>query len=68
VKDLQVGTFTDLGDTRALQQYHLVMQMGFSGQQAYQSYQQHPIHVALKEKLAEYLAASPSTYDYTKQL
>lgn len=64
VKDLEVGTFEDLGDKRALEQYKVVMQMRFDSQAAYQSYQKHPIHLKLRENCRTYLSGPPATYDY----
>jgi len=66
LKDLQVGHFADLKDPRALSQFELVMQMGFADQTAYQAYQTHPLHLALKESAKGYLAGPPVTYDYEK--
>ncbi|MEO1518730.1 MAG: Dabb family protein [Bacteroidota bacterium] len=67
VMDLEVGTFEDLGDERALSEYGLAMQMSFQDAAAYQKYQQDPIHLALKEATKAYLAAPPVTYDFTKR-
>ncbi len=67
VKSLQIGHFKDLGDQRALSEFELVMQMGFNNEADYQSYQKHSIHLALKKKIAPYLAAPPTTYDFTLQ-
>lgn len=64
VKNLEVGTFKDLGDTRALSEYAVLMQMRFENEPDYQVYQKHPIHLALKENTKLYLAGPPVTYDY----
>jgi len=64
VKDLEVGTFQDLGDKRALSQYNVVMQMRFDSQEDYQIYQNHPTHLALREICKAFLNGPPATYDY----
>jgi stress responsive alpha/beta barrel protein len=64
--NLEVGTFKDLGDTRALSAYSIIIQMRFENEKDYQTYQQHPIHLRLKENTKSYLASPPSTYDYWK--
>ena len=66
LKDLQIGRFADLKDPRALSQFELVMQMGFKDQAAYQTYQSHSLHLALKESAKKYLAGPPVTYDYER--
>jgi len=66
VKDLQVGPFENLGDQRALSEYTVLMEMSFDHKAAYEKYQAHPIHLALKESLGKYLAGPPATYDYLK--
>jgi len=67
VLDLEVGPFEDLGDTRALTEYSMLMQMSFVDKVAYETYQKHPIHLALKEKLGAFLVAPPATYDFIKK-
>ncbi len=64
VHDLKVGTFKDLGDQRALKDYDVVMQMQFKDEQAYQSYQAHPVHLKLKKDLKPILSAPPATHDF----
>ena len=64
VQDLEVGTFEDLGDARALSDYHLIMEMTFDNKAAYDKYQQHPIHLGLKDKVGPFLAGPPATYDF----
>jgi hypothetical protein len=64
VQNLQVGTFQDLDDPRAMSDYGLVLQMEFSNEAAYRLYQDDPIHVALRESLGEYLAGPPLTHDF----
>lgn len=67
VDNLEVGLFEDLGDTRALAEYGLVMQMDFKDKDAYKAYQAHPRHLALKENAKQYLAGPPATYDFIKR-
>ena len=67
VKDLEVGPFEDLGDARALTEYSILMQMSFADTTAYQNYQKHPIHLALRENLKSVLAGPPATYDFMKR-
>ncbi len=65
--DLEVGPFKNLGDARALSDYSMMMQMSFADTTAYQKYQQHPIHFALRENTLQYMAGPPATYDFIKQ-
>lgn len=67
VKELEIGPYEDLGDPRALSDYSLIMQMSFIDTAAYQTYQKHPIHLALKENIKPILAGPPATYDFIKQ-
>jgi hypothetical protein len=67
VKNLEVGTFKDLGDERALSIYRMVLQMDFTNEADYQSYQQDPIHLAFKDTAGPYLGAPPATHDFWKQ-
>lgn len=64
LKNLEVGTFQDLGDKRAMSQFDVVMQMEFENETDYKIYQAHPIHLALKAAAGAYLAGPPVTYDY----
>ena len=64
VHNLEVGTFYDLKDKRAMSEFDLFMQMRFDNEQEYQKYQAHPIHLQLKENVKAYLGGSPVTYDY----
>lgn len=66
VKELEVGTFEDLGDERALSDYQVVMSMAFANKSAYEVYQGHELHLALKAAAKEMLAAPPATYDYKR--
>ncbi len=67
VMDLEIGPFEDLGDARALSDYTMLMQMSFANKAAYERYQIHPTHLALKENLGLYMAGPPATYDFMKQ-
>lgn len=67
VKDLQFGSFEDLGDKRALSEYNFMMEMSFDDEAAYQEYQKHPIHITFKEIVTPFLTAPPVTYDYLKK-
>jgi len=65
--DLQVGPFEELGDKRALSEYAMMVEMSFENKAAYQKYQAHPLHLALKENLKSLMAGPPATYDYLKR-
>ena len=65
--DLEVGPFEELGDTRALSQYGLFMQMSFANKAAYEVYQKHPTHLALRENTGQFMAGPPVTYDFMKK-
>ncbi len=65
--DLQIGLFKELGDKRALSEYAMMLEMSFEDEAAYQKYQTHPLHLALKENIKSSMAGPPATYDYIKQ-
>ena len=67
VMDLEIGPFEDLGDARALSDYTMLMQMSFADKAAYENYQKHPIHLALKENTGQFMAGPPATYDFVKK-
>ena len=67
VQELEVGPFENLEDDRALSEYELIMQMSFVNNEAYQAYQQHPVHLALKEAATAYMGGPPATYDFIKE-
>lgn len=62
--NLEIGTFEDLGDQRALSDYQMMMSMEFKNEADYKIYQAHPTHLTLKKGLKMFLAGSPATYDY----
>lgn len=64
VKDLDVGTFLDVGDERAMSEYGIVMQIGFASEADMTTYQEHPIHLGLKDKLGQWLAGPPAVHDF----
>ena len=64
VKELEVGKFADLGDPRAMKDFQLVMSMKFESKTQYHEYQEHPIHLALKNVVGNFIAGPPVTYDY----
>lgn len=64
--ELEVGTFKDLGDERALSDYQVIMSMAFANEADYELYQSHDIHLALKAVAKDILAAPPATYDYMR--
>ena len=64
--DLEIGTFKDLEDKRALSDYQLMMSMAFKDKADYATYQSHELHLALKEAIGQYFAGPPAVYDYTK--
>ena len=67
VQNLEIGVFEDLGDTRALSNYGVAMQMHFRDTTAYRIYQNHPTHLEVRAQLKTYLAAPPVTYDFIQQ-
>lgn len=66
IVDLEYGLFEDLGDARALSDYDILMQMSFADSVAYNTYQNHPLHLTLKKNTLNLLAGPPATYDYIK--
>lgn len=64
VLNFSVGTFEDLGDKRALDEYEIIMQMTFSDRATYDIYQQDPLHSEVKKATGSLLAGPPVTYDF----
>lgn len=67
VRSFTVGDRKDLDDPRQIGDYEIVMSMAFDDEAAYQTYQDHPKHVALKKVLDSFLAGAPAVYDYIKK-
>lgn len=67
LKSFSLGGFKSLGDERALSDFEIIMSMSFQNEEAYQKYQTHPTHIALKEKLKDYIDGPPATYDYIQK-
>lgn len=67
VLDFDYGSFKNLNDARAMQEFELVMEMSFQSEAAYKAYQDHPIHMQLKSNVKDYLNAPPVTYDYLRK-
>ncbi len=67
VHQLEVGTFEDTGDQRALSSYALLMKMSFRDSADYAIYQAHPLHLELKASARNLMAGPPATYDYMEQ-
>lgn len=63
VRDLEVGFYKDLGDQRAMDEFEIVLQMKFKDQADYMNFQNHPIHLQLKETGKSKLASPPRTHD-----
>ncbi len=64
VKDLEIGQFKDLADKRAMAEFEVMMQMAFDSKEDYTTYQNHPIHLELKNLAGKFVSAPPVTYDY----
>lgn len=67
IQDLEVGTFENLEDPRALSYYNIVMEMSFADKAAYEVYQKHPLHLALKDNTKSMMTGPPATYDYLEK-
>lgn len=67
IKSIRSGRFKSLDDYRALSEYDVVMEVVLEDSLAYQNYQKHPLHLALKQKVKDLLAGPPATYDYIIQ-
>ena len=67
VLDLEIGPFKDVGDSRSLSEYTMLMQMSFANKKDYDTYQTHPVHLTLKENLGQFTVGPPSTYDFIKK-
>ncbi len=64
VNDLEIGSFADLGDPRAMCDFGMVFRMSFENESDYRKYQSHPLHLQLKGKVGDFLTEPPVTYDY----
>lgn len=67
IQEMEMGFFEHLDDARALSDYACIMELSFANKEAYTAYQQHPVHINLKEKAGPYFAGPPATYDFMKQ-
>ena len=67
VYNLEVGTFEDLGDERALSKYDVALQMEFSSADGYEKYQNDERHLKAKKALGGYLAEPPASYDFMER-
>ena len=67
VTNLKVGTFKNLEDERAMQDYEIKFQMQFDSEKNYKTYQNDSIHLQLKKQLKQILIGPPVTYDFTIQ-
>ena len=66
VQDMQVGTFADLEDPRALSDYDVAMEI-ICSEADYPIYQDHEIHDQVRAQVGDYLNAKPAVYDYIVQ-
>ncbi len=66
VRSFTLGDRKDLDDPRQIGEYEIVMSMAFDDEVGYQTYQDHPKHVALKKVLESFLDGAPAVYDYIK--
>lgn len=62
--DLKIGTLAKSGDARMLSDFEMMMQMSFNSLDELAQYQAHKVHLELKKKAGNYLAAPPRVYDY----
>jgi len=67
VEEFSMGTVADTQDSRFISNHNLVFQIVVKDLDAYQKYQNHPIHLKLKEIAKDKLTASPAVYDYWKK-
>ena len=63
VKDMQLGTFEDLKDPRALDTYEVAMEI-ICLKEDYPVYQAHEIHDKVRQQVGEYLSNKPAVFDY----
>jgi hypothetical protein len=64
VENLQLGSFKNMNDSRAMSDFEMTFQMSFNDSAAYVIYQMHPIHLELRTIAKELLEGPPVTYDY----
>jgi len=64
VTEFTCGFYEEVDDPRALSEYHFMMKLRFESEEAYQTYQQHPLHAASKAATKEMLAGPPATWDF----
>ena len=67
VHNLEIGFFADLKDKRALKDLEWVFQMRFKNEAAYKIYQEHPLHLELKNVAKPLLDGPPVTHDFMSQ-
>ncbi len=66
VQNFEVGRFKELGDERALNVYSWYMYMSFVDSLNYEAYQNHPLHLELKNKTRHMMSGPPASYDYIR--
>ena len=64
VGTLSFGPYADMNDERALKEFDVCLQMTFESKEAYQHYQNHPLHLELKSSLKPLLKSVPRSYDF----
>lgn len=65
VQTLVVGFPEDTGDTRAIQDYNLVLQMTFADKEALAAYQVNEFHAKVREEAKQYQGGPPKILDYS---
>lgn len=62
---LSYGSFKDLRDPRALEEFDLVIQMQFASEKEYHHYKKDEIHLKLKQMGALLMSGPPSTFHFS---
>ena len=64
LKDLDIGLRADTDDPRFISNHELAFSLTVKNMEDYKVYQEHPIHLKLKEIAKDKLAGPPAVYDY----
>ena len=63
IKQIRIGTFIDTEDPRQYKDYDIVLSVTLHNLHALEDYQNHPLHISLRNKYKDIFARSPLVFD-----
>lgn len=64
IERFSLGEKADTGDSRFISDHDLVFFIVVDNEEDYKIYQEHPLHLSLKEVAKKYLSEAPAVFDY----